>query len=286
MRLNRAIKRAAIAVGRFTPRSDASKRKVVFCYHSVRPTRPHLSSTPDVFERHIEWLNQHCQLVSLRALAAGTGIARSGKPIAALTFDDGYRDNHSYAFPILEKYRTPATFFITAGYLERDPQVLHRFERMVGGESAGFAPLAWSQVRELLAAGMEIGSHTYSHPNLARISREEAEQELRTSRDLIGDRLGTAVDLFAYPFGKPRVHFTAETREVARLTGYRIAAAVTYRGVLESDSLLQIPRFFTDGDSIAKLEAKVQGAYDLIGWWQEHVPESVMRAVSPQDYKR
>src|SRR5262245_16711045 len=198
MRLNRVMKRAVIAAGRCIPRSPASNRRLVFCYHSVRPTRVHLSSTPDLFERHVEWLNEHCQVVSLRTLASGAGVAHSGKPIAALTFDDGYQDNHSHALPILAKYRTPATFFITAGFVERDPEVLQRFARMVGGESAGFVPLDWPQVGELLASGMEIGSHTYSHPNLARLSHEQTYEELRRSREVISDRLGRAIDSFAY----------------------------------------------------------------------------------------
>ena len=98
---------------------------------------------------------------------------------------------------------------------------------------------------------------------------------------MISDRLGAAIDLFAYPFGKPRIHFTATTTEVARDTGYRVAASVTFRGVQDSDSSLSIPRFFTDGDDIAKLEAKIAGAYELVGWWQEHAPLAVMKTGVP-----
>ena len=133
---------------------------------------------------------------------------------------------------------------------------------------------------------MDIGSHTYSHPNLARVSVVEAEHELRRSMDVISDQLGTAVDLFAYPFGKPGVHFTPTTIDVVRAQGYRMAAAVTFRGVRDSDSVYTIPRFFTDGDDVAKLEAKISGVYDVIGWWQDHAPLSVKRLVSPDDFRR
>ena len=164
--------------------------------------------------------------------------------------------------------------------------VLRRFEHLLQRGSDELAPLDWAQVRELRAGGMDIGAHTYSHPNLARLSSDETREELRTSRDLIGDRVGAAIDLLAYPFGKPRVHFTSTTTDIAAALGYRLAAAVTFRGLRQSDSLLEIPRFFTDGDSLAKLEAKIRGDYDLVGWWQEHVPLSVMRVVSPQDFAR
>jgi peptidoglycan/xylan/chitin deacetylase (PgdA/CDA1 family) len=165
----------------------------------------------------------------------------SGKPAAAITFDDGHEDNHSYALPILAKHGVSATFFITAGFVDRDPSVLQRFQQLLGCGTDNIVPLDWAQVRELRANGMDIGSHTYSHPNLARLSRAKAEEELRTSKDLISDRLGAAIDLFAYPFGKPRVHVTSITTEVARATGYRVAAAVTFRGVLESDPVFMIP---------------------------------------------
>lgn len=258
----------------------------MFCYHSVHPHRPYASTKPETFERHVQWLKEHCQPVSLVDLVTDGGTKRAGKPLAAITFDDGHADNHSYALPILAKHGVPATFFITAGFVERETAVLQRFQHLLRCGFADLVPLDWAQVRELRAAGMEIGSHTYGHPNLARLSRAHVEEELRTSRNLISDRLGQAIDLFAYPFGKPRIHFTPITTEVVRATGYRIAAAVTFRGVRDSDPWLEIPRFFADGDDIAKLEAKVHGSYELIGWWQDHAPTACMRMVSPEDFER
>jgi peptidoglycan/xylan/chitin deacetylase (PgdA/CDA1 family) len=286
MRLNQAMKRAAVLAGRLIPRPEPSTRRVVLCYHSVHPHRPYASSTPEIFERHLEWLKEHCSVVSLTDLLAHNDVNHTGKPTAAITFDDGYGDNHSYALPLLVKYGVTATFFITAGFIERDPAVLERFEQLLQCGPESIVPLDWTQVRELRASGMDIGSHTYSHPNLARLSRSQTEEELRRSKDLISDRLSAAIDLFAYPFGKPRIHFTPTTMEVVCATGYRAAAAVTFRGVSESDPVFNIPRFFNDADTVAKLEAKIGGAYDLIGWWQEHAPFGMMQVVSPLDFEK
>jgi len=280
------MKGAAIAAGRLMPLPDPSTRRLVLCYHSVHPNQPCLSTTPEVFERHVQWLKEHCHVTSLIELVTGTRPSPSGQPAAAITFDDGYEDNHSYALPILAKHGVSATFFITAGFVERDPIVLQRFQQLLACRTDHVVPLDWAQIRELRASGMDIGSHTYGHPNLARLSPAEAEDELRTSKDVISDRIGCAIDLFAYPYGKPKVHFTSATTDAAKATGYRLAVAVTYRGVRRSDRLFSIPRFFADGDTLAKLEAKIRGVYDPIGWWQEHVPLPVMRFVSPQDFER
>jgi peptidoglycan/xylan/chitin deacetylase (PgdA/CDA1 family) len=284
MTLSRAMKRAAVAAGRLLPEPDPATRRVVLCYHSVHPDRAFVSTRPHVFERHVEWLHEHCEVVPLVELVADDAMNHNRKPRAAITFDDGYADNHSYALPILAKYGMHATFFVTAGFVERNPAVIGRFHQLAGG-ARDITPLDWTQIRELSASGMHIGSHTYSHPNLARLSRAEVEDELRKSKDVIGNQLGAVIDLFAYPFGKPRVHVTSVTTAIAEAVGYRMAAAVMFRGVLRTDSPFRIPRFFVDGDSIEKLDAKVRGAYELVGWWQEHVPLSVLKLVSPDDFR-
>ena len=103
MTLNRAMKRAGVAVGRLLPRPDLSSRRVVFCYHSVHPNRPFISSTPEIFERHLQWLAEHCRFASLVDLVHSSSVSDNGKPAVAITFDDGYADNHSHALPILLK---------------------------------------------------------------------------------------------------------------------------------------------------------------------------------------
>lgn len=286
MRFKQAMKRGAVAARRLLPRPDPSTRRVVLCYHSVHPTRSFLTTRPELFDRHLQWLAEHCRITSLVELVGGPRPNDDDRPVVAITFDDGYEDNHSYALPILLKRGATATFFLTAGFLERDERVLHRLRDLLGAAPEEIVPLDWSQARELQASGMDIGSHTYGHPNLARLSPAEAREELQTSKQVIGDRLGSSVALFAYPFGKPRVHFTTATVDAVRAAGYQTAAAVTFRGVRPSDSRFEVPRFFTDGDSLGKLEAKILGDYELVGWWQAHVPLPMLKLVSPDDFKR
>lgn len=239
-----------------------------------------------MFELHLQWLKDRASLVSFRDLATGRdGDAVAGKPSVAITFDDGYEDQHSQALPILSKYGVPATFFLTTGFIDHEPAILQRFQQLLGCGPGDITPLNWQQVHELHASGMEIGSHTYSHRNLARLPRSEVDRELRTSSQVIGEKIGQKPELFAYPFGKTRVHFTAANVSSVVEAGYRAAAAVTFRAVRDSDVPFRIPRFFADGDKLSKLQDKLTGAYEPLGWWQDHVPISIGRILSPQDFK-
>jgi peptidoglycan/xylan/chitin deacetylase (PgdA/CDA1 family) len=208
---------------------------------------------------------------------AGAVLAAKGpqceRPVVAITFDDGFADNYEYAFPVLQEHGVPATFFITAGLLEKNPIVLERLQRLWGARADQVRPLDWSAVREMRRAGMEIGAHTYSHPNLARLDRNAAELEVRRSKEIIEDRLGAPVSLMAYPFGKPKRHFTRETVGAVSSAGYEYAAAVTWRGIRASDSQFRIPRFTCTGDSVSTVRHKVTGAWDLLGTWQEREPQ-------------
>jgi peptidoglycan/xylan/chitin deacetylase (PgdA/CDA1 family) len=283
--IKRYVKRSVAAAGRLLSRPDPASRRVILTYHSVHPDRPFASTKPSLFREQMEWLKENAQVLSLGDLIDGYG-ATDGRPAVALTFDDGYEDGHSHALPILKDLDLPATFFITVGFLEKDPLVLQHLASLWRCELDDLVPLSWGQVDDLRSSGMEVGSHSYSHGNLANMSSPEAEHELRGSRDLIGERLGGTVDLFAYPFGKPRIHFSRATVELVKAAGYRAAVAVTFRSIKHSDSPYAIPRFFADGDTTRKIEDKVRGAYDPIGWWQEHAPLKLMAVVSRPEFEK
>jgi peptidoglycan/xylan/chitin deacetylase (PgdA/CDA1 family) len=131
---------------------------------------------------------------------------------------------------------------------------------------------------------MEFGCHTWSHPNLGRLHPHQVRAELSRSKSVIEHQLGEQVRLFAYPFGKPRRHFTGTTRDIVAQLGYARAAAVSFRAVNERDDPLAIPRFFVTNDDVDTLAAKVGGAWDWLGVWHEHGPLWMARLVSPADF--
>ncbi len=83
---------------RVIPPADPAGRRVVLCYHSVNPSPGYLSLSPELFDDHLAWLGEHCRVVALDELVDGPG--RTGGPYVAITFDDGYADNHGHALPL------------------------------------------------------------------------------------------------------------------------------------------------------------------------------------------
>jgi peptidoglycan/xylan/chitin deacetylase (PgdA/CDA1 family) len=146
-------------------------------------------------------------------------------------------------------------------------------------------PLSWDQVKEMLETGMEVGAHTDSHPNLVRLDERGLERELGQSRHLLEDRLRRAVTMMAYPFGRPRVHFTASVESAVQRAGYDLAGAIGTRGVRKTDRPLSVPRIFVTNDSVEVLREKVLGVWDLIGIVRERMPLALSRVVSPADFR-
>ena len=99
---------------------DVDSRVVVLCYHSIHTSLPFASASPDLFRAQLEWLTDTCDVVPLVDVPALARVPRRSRPAVAITFDDGYRDNYSHAFPILEDFGARATFFLTVGVVEGD----------------------------------------------------------------------------------------------------------------------------------------------------------------------
>jgi peptidoglycan/xylan/chitin deacetylase (PgdA/CDA1 family) len=282
MSLKGSLKRTAARMSAALTRSNGAVRRVALCYHSVRSTSSVAFTPPELFDHHVAWLSNHCELVRLSELP----VARTGtRPLVSITFDDGYADNHELALPILAKHGAVATFFVTTGLLNGEESVATRMQRLWGCGRNDVKSLDRGQIMELIEAGMEVGSHTHTHPNLALLESDRLRDELRVSKAILEETIDRRIDLLSYPFGKPRVHYTKGTVEAARREGYSCAAAITFRALRASDSNLEIPRFFADGDSLDSLEAKVQGHWDMIGWWQESMPLWVLKRVSPADFR-
>jgi peptidoglycan/xylan/chitin deacetylase (PgdA/CDA1 family) len=130
--------------------------------------------------------------------------------------------------------------------------------------------LSWAQLGEIYQAGMEVGSHSITHMNLAELETEAVRVELRDSKRVLEDHLGEEIDSVAYPFGIPGRHVTGRTIAEARDAGYRIGTSILYRDLRRHDDALNIPRIAVKNNTIQLLKAKIAGSLDVIGRWQEY----------------
>lgn len=167
------------------------------------------------FARQILWLKRHFEFIPLDEAQQ---IIRSGenrRPCVSITFDDGYADNCHEAVPLLIKERIPCTYFVTArNVLEGVP-----FPHDVAAGHP-LPPNSLDQLRAMAAAGIEIGAHTYTHPDLGRLSDpDKLRREIITAGEALADAIGRPMRFFAFPFGQHR-NITPAAFHMAREAGY------------------------------------------------------------------
>jgi peptidoglycan/xylan/chitin deacetylase (PgdA/CDA1 family) len=184
------------------------------------------------------------------------------RPIAVVTFDDGYEDNHDVVLPILEKYGLKATFFVCTGYVSGAIDIAKQFRNY-----RNLRPMDWRQVGRLRDAGMEIGAHSITHPTLSGLSRDRKTYEIVNSKKMLTERLKFQVESFAYPFGYPWT-FDNECEDIVRRE-YRYCCTSEWglnnESSLRRGGVLRLRRIGIDtADSIDDFIAKLHGAWDYL----------------------
>jgi peptidoglycan/xylan/chitin deacetylase (PgdA/CDA1 family) len=158
---------------------------------------------PDVLAYHIEELSRRGRrFVSLAEYVASIDSGRHPGNIVHLTFDDGWADAYSVAFPILRDYSVPATYFVTTGHLRSGDEN----PRLISAD----------QLRELADSGITIGSHTRSHRALTLLDTEQLVNEIAGSKQDLEGVLGRSVEWFCYPGGV----FNRNVAQQVRDAGY------------------------------------------------------------------
>jgi len=218
-------------------------------YHSIcslqnNPNR--IFTSPRLFEAHMRYLKRrNLRGVSMRELLRAESRGNA-KGLVGLTFDDGYEDFLQNAVPVLERFGFSATVFVVAGMLGGE----NRWE-FRGDPRPRMNLLGVDGIREVAARGMEVGSHSMTHPKLLGLESGLLNEEVSGSRRVLSEVLGEPVDGFCYPYG----FLDSASVQAVRRARYAYACAVVVR--IER-SAYDLPRVTVTEDNVHKFAAKLR----------------------------
>ncbi|MFL5803106.1 MAG: polysaccharide deacetylase family protein [Roseiflexaceae bacterium] len=225
----------------------AAQVPILMYHHIAVPANPkdvrnsRLAVPPGQLDEQLAYLQRAgYTTITLDDLTAALerGAALPAKPVI-LTFDDGYEDFYSSAYPLLQRYSDKATIYIISGRVGK----------------LGY--MTWGELHELAASPLiTVGAHTRTHPQLATKKPDRVRDELAGSKADLESQLHLIVLHLAYPSGS----YDKQTLELAGACGYKTAVTVHY-GVRErADKLLELPRVFVNGGApLADLIAGLEG---------------------------
>jgi len=299
------------------------KNPVILVYHSVRTKDcPHVYPDNIIdtqrFEKQMLYLSTKKNLVSLLAISNYLNGAKNLPDNAvAVTFDDGYYDFYSNAYPILQRYNVPCTVFpiITLlngvevkweDYLtmmisttqnksltvksinkvfdlssqrsrlscirylndmlmlmdaQRRTKLLHEMESQLGRpmNSTESLYLSWKEAKELSGGGLvSFGSHSYCHRDLTKLSENDLESEISTSKEELENKLNKACVLFCYPHGKKR-HFNIAIKDLLRRSGFRVAVTTIPGRISRGSDPLELRRIIALDGQMYKFKCAMMG---------------------------
>ncbi|HBB03018.1 MAG: hypothetical protein US89_C0004G0082 [Candidatus Peregrinibacteria bacterium GW2011_GWF2_38_29] len=189
----------------------------ILMYHYIRPLNPKmteldrgLSLTPEEFDAQMIYLNENgfTTVFPDEMMDALDGKSVLPKKPIMLTFDDGYEDFYTNAFPIIKKYNIKAVSFLIVNYIGTNRYMTE------------------AQILEINKSGLvDFESHSMSHPFLTRVDKERLKKEVVDSKAALEKLLGKKINYFCYPYGD--LNYTSVVAAVQE-AGYRSAFTVYY----------------------------------------------------------
>lgn len=271
MRLDRGLTLALFRpLRRITSREKAEEASClpVLMYHRITDdpetgVAPYyrVATSPRRFEAQLTWLAElGFTGMSLEDALAMTAAERQARRPVALTFDDGFRDFHTVAWPALRQHRYTATVYLPTGFIASPRKTFREHEC-----------LTWEEIREMRQTGIRFGSHTVTHPKLQRLSWDTLERETALSKEHIEQELQEPVRSFAYPYAFPQedARFTEHLVSLLRHQGYQSCATTVIGRARAGTGAFCIRRLpVNDRDDRRLFAAKLAGAYDWLGFAQ------------------
>ena len=229
-------KNAAIAEQAPTPLPNpepiTSVHVPILMYHHLEELSGEQASDPDyqqlfvapqAFREQVAYLrdNGYNTITFAELMGAFNGeVSLPANPVI-ITFDDGWDDIYTVAYPILKQHGQRATFFIPSNWVENLPGVV-----------------SWAQIEEMSAGGMEIGSHSVTHPYLTTADPDWRKYEIEGSKATLEEHIKKSVTALAYPYGLYDDTVIADVKAA----GYLTACTIDPGATATPDNLLTLPR--------------------------------------------
>jgi peptidoglycan/xylan/chitin deacetylase (PgdA/CDA1 family) len=232
------------------------KHTPILCYHSVidgdHPVDadPHKQHIPlPLFLEHLDYLQKHYHVISLREFQRAKRERRSLRDYTvALTFDDGFKDFFTVVAPQLMRRKLPATVFV----------ITDRASGRLPPNGESF--LTWEEIKQLAAAGLDIGSHTCSHLRLPELSLQDVMRELSESEAAVRMHTQQETVALSYPFGQT----SEQIGRIADSAGYACAIAADCGPNAANVKLHALSRtVIASDDEVPAFAARVSG----LTWW-------------------
>ncbi len=172
----------------------------------------------------------------MKARIAGTVLPEA---TIVLTFDDGFADFYTEAWPVLKEHGFVATVYMVTAFVNDTSRFLRR------EQETGRPMLSWDQLNEIAAAGIECGAHSCRHEQLDVLPRVVARDEIVRSKLMLEEKLSRPVASFAYPYG----YYHAAVKHMVCAAGYSSACAVRYRMSSPSDDAFSLSRLIVTAET-------------------------------------
>tara|TARA_B100000315_G_scaffold175289_1_gene163812 strand:- start:60 stop:821 length:762 start_codon:yes stop_codon:yes gene_type:complete len=225
-------------------------KKAILLYHSIENS---ISSYEDPYKVN----------VTLDMFGTHMSCIANNRDRYTVTFDDGYENIYLNAFPLIRKYNINSILFLITDYVDKNISMDTHFCNRYSPK-----PLTWDEVNEMKNSGMEIGCHSKTHINLARLDTEALTEEIASSTKRIEEMTNQQVCSFAFPFGNAN-SFNKKTIEILKNNGYNRI----YTNIMGMDNSQRDPcrirriRIY-GSDSGFRFKMKIAGAYNWVDMLQ------------------
>ncbi len=284
--IKKIVKLICYGLGLFKTRQDIP----VLTYHSIDTSNSVLSVSPETLRQQFQlFRDKGYEALSLEDYFQHKKQKKSLDKKFLITFDDGYQNLYTHAFPLLKEFSYPAVVFLVTGFIGKTASWIIRDEQIILDrllptlseaevdleaekdrlqETSTLPLLNWKEIEEMSAGGVDFQSHTHTHPFISTLDEQNLQSELAQSREILENRLHNKVTGFCYPYcdyeHPQAVRQLTDTRYEGAFIGDQFNGArktpdkfyITRIAIWEFTTPFDLKFFFSPGYSIYKSIAK------------------------------